>query len=57
MSIFAAIASIAGAVSAIYGIFGLLEKWFGTTPAQTDQGIDQQEQANKQQAEQGGRPV
>jgi len=51
------IAAIAGALTAVIGIVNTILKAFRTAPAQTDQEIDQQEQQNKQDAENTGRPV
>lgn len=53
----ASIAAIAGALTAIIGIVNTILKALKTAPAQTDQNIEAQEQANKEAAENLGRPV
>lgn len=55
-TILGAVGGIAAIVTACYGVFKWITWKFQTTPEQADQDIDSQEQANKQKAEETGRP-
>lgn len=53
-------ATVLAVATALSALIGIIEKAWNAatpTPAQTDQGIDAQEQANKQSAENTGKPV
>lgn len=60
MSLSTILAAIGGLSALVGGIVYLVKLGFfafHTTPAQTDQQIDQTVESNKQSAEQSGRPV